>query len=95
MRKNHSKIVCIKLVHLPYLYIIDYIYIYLYIIYNLDIYRYISRLILHKMADVVCGTKCCATNLLNNSTSNVLRDCAKCAKLEIQLQQVREELSSN
>ena len=46
------------------------------------------------MADVVCGMKCCATNLLNNSTSNGLRDCAKCAKLGIQLQQVREELSS-
>jgi len=47
-----------------------------------------------KMADVVCGTKCCATNILNYSTSNGFRDCAKCAELEIQLQQVREELSS-
>jgi Zn-finger domain-containing protein len=32
--------------------------------------------------------------LLNYSTSNGLRDCAKCAELEIQLQQVHEELSS-
>jgi hypothetical protein len=47
-----------------------------------------------KMADVVCGTKCCATNPLNCSTSNGFRDCAKCAELAIQLQQVREELSS-
>ena len=46
------------------------------------------------MPDVVCGTKCCATNLLNYSTSNGFHDCAKCAELEIQLQQVREELSS-
>jgi hypothetical protein len=46
------------------------------------------------MADVVCGMMCCATNLLNYSTSNGLRDCAKCAELEIQLQQVHEELSS-
>jgi len=46
------------------------------------------------MADVACGTKCCATNLLNYSTPNGLRDCAKCAELEIQLQQICEELSS-
>jgi len=46
------------------------------------------------MADAVCGTKCCATNLLNYSTTNGFCDCAKCAELEIQLQQVREELSS-
>jgi hypothetical protein len=46
-----------------------------------------------KMADVVCGTKCCATNLLNYSTSNELHDCAYCAELEIKLQKVREELS--
>ena len=46
------------------------------------------------MADVVCGTECCATNILNYSTSNGFRDCTKCAELEIQLQQVREELSS-
>ena len=45
------------------------------------------------MAEVVHGTKCCAANLLNYSTSNGFRDCAKCAELEIQLQ-VREELSS-
>jgi len=42
----------------------------------------------------VCGTKCCATKLFSYSTSNGFRDCAKCAELEIQLQQVREELSS-
>jgi len=46
------------------------------------------------MADVLCETKCCATNLLNYSTSNELLECAKCTALEIQLQQVREELSS-
>ena len=46
------------------------------------------------MADVVCKTMCCATNLMNYSMSNGLCDCAKCAELEIQLQQVREELSS-
>jgi hypothetical protein len=43
---------------------------------------------------VVCGTKCCATDLLNYSMINGFCDCAKCAELEIQLQQVREELSS-
>jgi len=46
------------------------------------------------MADVACETTCCATNLLNYSTSNELLECAKCAALEIQLQQVREEFSS-
>ena len=46
------------------------------------------------MADVACETKCCATNLLNYSTSNELLECAKCAALEIQLQQVREEFGS-
>ena len=46
------------------------------------------------MADEACETKCCAANLLNYSTSNELLECAKCAALEIQLQQVREELSS-
>ena len=50
--------------------------------------------LLGNMADVACGTKCCATNLLNYSTPNGLRDRAKCAELEIQLQQIREELSS-
>jgi len=46
------------------------------------------------MADVACETKCCATNLLNYSTSNELLECAQCTVLEIQLQQVREEVSS-
>jgi len=46
------------------------------------------------MADVACETKCSATNLLNYSTSNELLECAKCAALQFQLQQVREELSS-
>jgi len=46
------------------------------------------------MADVACGSQCCATKLLNYSTSGELLECAKCAALEFQLQQVREELSS-
>jgi len=46
------------------------------------------------MADVACGSQCCATKLLNYSTSSELLECAKCAVLEFQLQQVREELSS-
>jgi len=47
-----------------------------------------------KMTDVAFETKCCTTNLLNYSTSNELLECAKCAVLEFQLQQVRDELSS-
>ena len=46
------------------------------------------------MADAVCGTKCSATNLLNYWMTVGSCDWAKCAELEIQLQQVREELSS-
>ena len=46
------------------------------------------------MADVVCETKCFATNLLSYSASNGFRDCVNCAEFEKQLQQVREELSS-
>jgi hypothetical protein len=46
------------------------------------------------MADGVCGTKCSASNLLNFSNLSEVRDCVKCAELEIQLQQVRDELSS-
>jgi hypothetical protein len=46
------------------------------------------------MANWVCGTKCCASSLLNYSNLSEVRDCVKCAELEIQLQQVRDELSS-
>jgi hypothetical protein len=47
-----------------------------------------------KVADVVCGTKCCAANPTNCSASNGFRDCAKCAELQMKLQQIHEELSS-
>jgi hypothetical protein len=46
-----------------------------------------------KMADVVFGTRCCAANPLNCSASNGFRDSAKCAELEVKLQQIHEELS--
>ena len=45
------------------------------------------------MAVVVCGSQCCGTKLLNYSASSELLECAKCAVLEFQLQQVCEELS--
>jgi len=38
--------------------------------------------------------KCCATNPSKYSTSNELLECAKCAALGFQLQQLREELIS-
>ena len=45
------------------------------------------------MADGAVGTKCCASSLLNYSNLSEVRDCVKCAELEIQLLQVLDELS--
>ena len=47
-----------------------------------------------KMAEVVCTSSCCASNYANYLASNKFRDCAKCAELEVKLQQLSEELSS-
>jgi hypothetical protein len=47
-----------------------------------------------KMADEVVGTKCCASSLLNYFNLHAIQNCEKCAKLEIQLQLVRDEFSS-
>jgi len=41
------------------------------------------------MVDEIVGTKCCAYSNLSE-----VRNCVKCAELEIQLQQVHDELSS-
>jgi hypothetical protein len=46
------------------------------------------------MADGVFGRKCSASSLLNYSNLSEVRDRVKYAELEIQLQQVRDELSS-
>lgn len=40
------------------------------------------------------GTKCGASNLLNYSSLHSDQNCERCAELEMQLQQVRDELSS-
>ena len=40
------------------------------------------------------GTKCCASSSRDYSNLSEVRNCVKCAELEMQLQQVRDELSS-
>jgi len=47
-----------------------------------------------KMANELVGTKCSAPILLNYPNSDAAQNCEKCAKLEFQLQIVRDELSS-
>jgi hypothetical protein len=46
------------------------------------------------MADEIVGMKCRATSFLNYSNLSEVRNYVKCAELEIQLQQERDELSS-
>jgi len=46
------------------------------------------------MDDEVVGTKCPATSFLNYSNLSEVRNCVKCAELEVQLQQVLNELNS-
>jgi hypothetical protein len=46
------------------------------------------------MADELVGTKYSAPNLLNYSSLHRDQNCERCAELEKQLQQVRDELSS-
>jgi len=46
------------------------------------------------MVDEVVGTKCYAAGFLNYSNLSEVRNCVKCAGLEIQLQKVIDELSS-
>jgi hypothetical protein len=47
-----------------------------------------------KMAVALDSTFCCAPNNVKNSVLNKLYDCTKCIELELQLQKLREELSS-
>jgi hypothetical protein len=48
-----------------------------------------------KIADEKVGTKCCASSSRDYSNLSEVRNCVKCAELKIQLQQVRDELSSD
>jgi len=47
-----------------------------------------------KIADEIVGTKCCASSSRDYTNLSEVRNCVKCAELEIQLQEVRNELRS-